>query len=173
MADNYSVQAATLATADPDGWSPLETQQSGGRLRRAFFNFDGADHGDGGSFAFDETIYLCKLPANCRIYGGYIAFEDMSSGTGGADIDIGIEGFDGTGFYNKAGTAADDPDFFTGTPITADAAGTSTFNVALADPGFNYKTDKEVWVTAVVADGGAGAVVGTAALAGWIDYMQD
>lgn len=100
-----------------------------------------------GGAEFDK-VYLAKIPKGARILGGRIVNEAMGSNM---VADIGIEGFDGSGYYNAANTSADDPDFFTSTQISVASAASALWLVGAAD-NFGYKTQKDVWVTLTQED---------------------
>lgn len=160
MATTYSTQYANLIASI---YTPNHATDSGGVVTRKYFSYTTTANDDSGG-----KTYLQKIPANCRLYGGYIQWAD--AGASAQTLDIGIEGADDSGFYNAAGTLADDDDFFTtATAIAAATAGASAFGMLLTDAGAMYLTDKEVRVVAYwkTADPDTGTLI-----EGYIEYQK-
>jgi hypothetical protein len=87
---NTNSTLITNIIADPP--VPNDVAVSGGRVRVMADDFEvaGADFD-----ANDDTIRLCRLPANARVLAIYIKNDDMDSGTESA-VNIGLAQTDGT-----------------------------------------------------------------------------
>jgi len=119
---------------------------------------------DGTVFAADDVIGILKIKKDCRILPGILFFGAM-----GASItaDVGVVAQDGTGFIDKAGTIADDPDYFTDAPIDVSAAGSAAFADTIGE-NVGVIFEKDVILT-VALTGGTPAVVALRALAQYVN----
>lgn len=122
------------------GHGPLMPNELHGRVRIAYFQFQADRDAVGGVIAQNDTVRLAQLPAQARLIRG--KFKHGAFGTS-VTLDLGLRGLDNSGFYNLAGTLADDPDYLAASVAIATA---STTPVELfKDPaGLFYLTDKEV-----------------------------
>ena len=104
MAEFLSDQVTKL---DASPREQLSTNELGGRVRQAFFNFVVP----AGNAAISDTIVLQEVPAGARILGGKIAFEAMSTGAGAASVQLG-DGTDATKYLGTTSVdAAGEADF--------------------------------------------------------------
>jgi hypothetical protein len=92
----------------------------------------------------NDVIRLHRIPAGTTLFRGDVTFEAMGAG---AELDLGLEAVDGSGFLDKDGLIADDPNFFTqaGT-INVSAAGTAKYVNTDVNTHL-YVTEKELVVT--------------------------
>lgn len=157
-ADSYSVQGAKIVSLSH---TMLSANEHHGRRRVCYFNYTVPT----GNEADDNHLFAAKLPEGARLLGGEICCD--GAGTG-AQVDVGLAGFDGSGYYDKAGTLADDDDLL-GAAIDIAAAGRDEFNNTIAT-NFGLVLDKPCWLVLTVEN-----AVWTAAkiIRGSIEYVVD
>lgn len=134
-----------------------------------YFNFNTTDDPTS-ALANNDLIRLVKLEKGTRMLGIRYWFEAMGSDQ---EADLGLEGADGSGFIDAAGSVADDPDFFTTARIDVAAAGEGDAGVLQEDnPG--YVLEKDCYLTLTTSRG-----AGTATWAadkdfdGFVKYLKN
>lgn len=156
--DSYTTQGAKIVSLSHE---MLSTNEHHGRRRVCYFDYTVPTGGE----ADDNHVFACKLPEGARLLGG----EFLTDGLGtGAQVDIGLAGFDGSGYYDLAGTLADDDDLL-GAAIDVAAAGRDEFNNTVA-LSFGLVLDKACWLVLTVENAAwsAGQVI-----RGAIEYVVD
>jgi len=164
MATYYSEQ---LAKVNGSSRSPLNKGEGWTDVKSKRWTLNTADDVTG-TLAEGDHFELVLIPKGARIRGGKILFEAM-----GTDMtaDIGLKGADGSGYIDAAGTVADDPDFFTSTPLDVSAAGEDTFGDTLGD-NYDYQLEKDCYLTVTTDDtGGADAWADDKDFNGYIDFI--
>jgi len=139
MAITITYKSEQVTEQEAVAFTPSDTNELAGRERIAYGEYDTpASTGvvDGLSIA------AARLPAGARVIGIDIFTEAMGTG---AQVDMGIAGLDGSGFYDKDDTLADDDDLFAAAVAVA-TAGRKQGLAQLA--GVQLVTDKEVYITA-------------------------
>jgi len=168
MADYKSQQQLQVA---PPNYSPLKPNELGGRLRVAWWEFNTTDDPTS-TMVEDDEVILAVIPKGARILGIEWACE-----AGGANqvVDVGIRGNDGTGYYDEAGTLADDDNFFTiDGAVDIHAAGDPGLAANTLTNNYGYVTDKEVQITMKFFDDtGSTAVAADKDVNGHITYVVD
>jgi hypothetical protein len=141
-ADSYTTQGAKISGAS---FQMLEPKDHYGRRRVHFFDYTvpTGDEADG------NHVFACKLPPNARILGGEVVCDGCGTG---AEVDVGLAAFDGSGYIDSAGTVADDDDFL-GAALDIAAAGRDTFAKTIAQ-NYGYVTEKELWLVLTVENAG-------------------
>ena len=142
MSTQNSEQLVKATAPERTALSPNET---GGRVRQAYWSFNTTDDINA-ALAENDIIRLVKIPAGARILQGNIQFEAMGTDQ---TVQMGIQGADGSGTYNDAGTA-DSVTFFEAS-IDISSAGESVFAQDATGNRF-YVTEKEVYLTAKLVD---------------------
>lgn len=141
-ADSYTTQAAKIVGVD---YAMLSTNEHHGRRRASYFSYTVPTGGE----ADDNHVFAALLPEGARILGG----EFICDGAGtGAQVDIGLAGFDGSGYIDKALTVEDDDDLL-GAAIDIAAAGRDTFAGTIAQ-NYGYVLDKPCWLVLTVENAG-------------------
>ena len=142
MATLYSKQRAQIIA---QGVDPLEVYEENSRERSSFYSFNTTDQG-GDAAAVGDKIILAKVPPHRKLDGISYATDGLGAGWG---VQIGIEGADGSGSYDKSGNA-DDPDFFSAS-VDLSAVANGEIGKSLAEQN-GYLTVKEVFITATIID---------------------
>lgn len=142
MADYNSVE---IAQVEGVGHDPLKPHEQHGRMRIVRFSFT-TDASLG--LVDGEKITACILPSGARIMEIYMVHGAMG---GSGRVDIGVEGKDGSGFIDAAGSVADDDDLF-GINISLVSAGelSAANTVALE---YGYVTEKALYLTLTAETG--------------------
>lgn len=117
------------ANYNADTLSSVDQSNQGGVLVKYF------SYATGAVAHTNDVILLAKLPMNTRVVGGVVTVTAMG---GAQTFDMGIMGADGSGYYT--GTTANDPDFFTASPIACSNAVADTFaDVVAGDQNANVE----------------------------------
>ena len=142
-ADSYSTQAAKIVGTS---YEQLSSNESHGRLRICFFDYTVPTGGE----ADDNHLYVAKIPEGARLLGGKLVHDGL-----GNAVDIGLAGYDGSGYYDLAGTLADDDDLLAIASSVA-SPGTVEFNSTVylgANTNFGMVLDKACWLVLTVETG--------------------
>jgi len=123
----------------------INPEDSLGRLHVFRGDFNTTDD-ESGTLAQDDELRITIIPTGTTLYTGAASFEDMGAS---ATLDLGLAGVDGSGFIDKDNLVADDPDFFTPTPIDVAAAGNADFLKDVVTVLF--KTEKPLYITGTLS----------------------
>lgn len=52
-----------------------------------------------------DLLQMCRVPAGAVVYGGFVRLEDIDTGSGALDFDVGWAANGGTGTYDAVSTA--------------------------------------------------------------------
>lgn len=129
-------------------YQPLKSNESEGRVRQKYWNFNTTDDLDGATLADGDNIKLVKLLKGTRIMLGKVWFEAMGANM---TADIGLEGADGSGYIDADDSVADDPNFFTTAAIDVSGAGEADF-AALQEDNIGYELTKDCYLTVNTVD---------------------
>jgi len=157
-ADSYTTQGDKIASLSYEMLRPYDHH---GRRRVVYFDYTVPTGGE----ADDNHVFACKLPAGARILGGEFVTDGLGTG---AQVDVGLAGFDGSGYIDAAGTVADDDDLL-GAALDVAAAGNDQFAKTIAQ-NYGYLTEKPVWVVLTVENAAWDAA---AQIAGSVEYVID
>ncbi len=115
----------------------------------------------------NDVIQLAELPMNTRVVGGVVTVSAMG---GAQTFDMGIMGADGSGYYT--GTTANDPDFFTASPISCSNAVADTFaDVVAGDLNANVELgDRRTYLT--ISPPATVLWTTNETITGWIKYIE-
>jgi len=150
--DQDSEQVAKIRSAD---YTQLRPYDLYGRKRVCYGNVT-AD------LAEDDVVGLIKIPRDCRVLPSLLAHTAFGTGV---TAEIGVAAQDGSGFIDKAGTIADDDDFFA-TGVDVSAAGNELFADTVAgNLGYIFEKDVIITITLESANPAAGTLVGVAEIA--------
>lgn len=139
MAITLTYNSVQVTEQNAVAHTPSDTQEYGGRVRVAYGTYETpASTG----VADGSSIAMVRLPAGARIVRGVLHNDAMGSGK----LDVGVAGADGSGYYDAAGTLADDDDFFAVNLDTTSATVETTFLTLIASA--SYQFDKEVYIVA-------------------------
>lgn len=139
--EDYSDQLDTII---PEGNSKLKPNERHGRVRIARFTFTVP----AGDLADGSNVAACILPTGARILGGVIKGEALGNSS---TVDIGLMGRDLNGYYDAAGSLADDDDAFLAAGST-----NAAFNLTFADTiarNYGLELDKECYLVLTVESG--------------------
>lgn len=169
MATFNSQQLALIANqAGGDSTKSIPANERRVRSMKDFFNFNTTDETTSGTLADGDSIRLVKLLKGSKVFGIRFWFEAMGTNM---VADFGLEGVDGSGFIDAAGTVADDVDFFTTAQISVAAIGEADAGVLQEDnPG--YVLEKDCYLTLATVDSvGSVAWAANKNLDGYIEYI--
>lgn len=166
MAITIDLYSDQLTQSNAPNYAPNKANEKGGKLRRDYFTYTFA------SEAALVNIAVTKIPAGARLYGGFIATDDL-----GTDVDlaVGLVGADGNGFIDDTvgATVADTAAFLTtAANINTDAVGSTAYGAVITD-NFGYETAKEVFLAITPTDGGSYSLTSGRVLRGYIDYVVE
>lgn len=140
MAVEYYSDQITEQTAAAN--TPSNTNESGGRVRYAY----GAYETPAAGLADAKTIAMVLVPSGARITSVKVTSESM--GAASEAVDIGVAGADGSGYYDAAGTLADDIDLISADLDVATENVKEEAIVTRAAVGLTF--DKDIYVTGTV-----------------------
>jgi len=163
MAISIESRSSELTGVAPtaQGNAKLQPNEQGGRIRMARFSYTVP----AGNEADGNNIALCIVPNGARVLRVFVTFGAMGAG---AQLDLGIMGRDLNGFYDAAGTLADDDDLF-GAGQDVSAAGELTLADTIAQ-GYGTELDKDCFLVATVENA---AWAAASALIGHVEYVVD
>ncbi len=117
------------------------------------------------------SVALVRIPANARILGGVIKWEDM----GGSEvIDLGLISANGDGYIDDGDSTADDIDLFLNNHDNPKDCGWDTGGVSggIGESNATYASfDKDVYL-AVSAAAGEPTWVADKVISGWVMYIK-
>jgi len=120
------------------GHAPLKANELHGRVRMAYFQFKADRDAAGAVVAQNDDVRLCNIPSGARLIGGTVTHGAFGASV---TVDFGLRAADNSGFLDKAGTVADDPDAIA-TNLDVAAAGSKVLFEELAY--LHYETEKEL-----------------------------
>jgi len=146
------------------GHAPLKPNEHYGRVRFSFFQFHAIRDAEGAVVAQNDDVELLTIPAGARLIAG-----EVKSGSFGASVtlDIGLKGYDGTGFLDVNGLVPDDPDAIA---TNVDISSAVDFSLFEENAFWLYETEKELILTALFEGANPADNI---ELAGYVEYVVD
>lgn len=158
MAITIDSKGTQYTLADAVGHSPVSGRDWASSVRRIYFDYTVPAGGE----ADGNNVGVVKgIPKGARLLGGKVAHTDLGTA---ADIDIGLRGTDGDGYYT--GTTADDDDFLAAA-LDGNQVATQEFGNTIA-LNFGYVLTKDCDLVLTVD---AAAWDAAAELRGYIDVL--